>query len=550
MTMTRNLAVILLLSWFTIGGSRAQTDVAAPFTADVPTFAEQASAAGIEHHYTGPWEFFVGGGVASFDCNQDRKPDLLLAGGDGEISFLINHSDVGGALRFQPADIELSARDSTNVLGAYPIDFDNDRVLDLVVLRLGENLLLKGSDNCRFTKVNRQVGFDGGIRWTTGFSATWEKDQAFPTLAIGNYVDRSAPGSPWGTCHPNILMRSQNTAEIDYSAPRLLEPGHCSLSVLFTDWDRSGIPALRVTNDRQYHRGGQEQLWQVAPGRPARQYSTTRGWKRLVIWGMGIAEADLDADGRPEYALSSMGDTKLQTLDDNFEGDQPTYTDIAFARQATAHRPYFGDDRRPSTGWHTQFADVNNDSHWDLFIAKGNVEKMPDFANFDPDNLLMGSQTGMFFEAGDKAGVALPRVGRGAAVDDYNMDGQLDLVVVNRNGPASLFRNLGRKTDWGHSRLGNWTKIQLDNGDINPSAIGAKISVKTGNHNQNKTLQIGGGHASGQLGFTHFGLGVAERATIRVQWPDGEWSHPYRIFANQHVVITRGAAEASYWYPH
>ena len=97
--------------------------------------------------------------------------------------------------------------------------------------------------------------------------------------------------------------------------------------------------------------------------------------------------------------------------------------------------------------------------------------------------------------------------------------------------------------------MGNWVKIELDNGKINPSAVGSLISVRTGTRTQTRRIQIGGGHASGQAGFSHVGLGVAERATIRVQWPDGEWSHPYRVFANQHVRIIRGEANARYWYP-
>ena len=51
-----------------------------------------------------------------------------------------------------------------------------------------------------------------------------------------------------------------------------------------------------------------------------------------------------------------------------------------------------------------------------------------------------------------------------------------------------------------------------------------------------RNIQIGGGDASGHLGWMHVGLGTAERAEIRVQWPDGEWSYPYRAFANQFVV--------------
>ena len=41
----------------------------------------------------------------------------------------------------------------------------------------------------------------------------FEPDQDYPTLAFGNYVDRSAPGSPWGTCHDNFLFRPEKRAD-------------------------------------------------------------------------------------------------------------------------------------------------------------------------------------------------------------------------------------------------------------------------------------------------------------------------------------------------
>ena len=100
----------------------------------------------------------------------------------------------------------------------------------------------------------------------------------------------------------------------------------------------------------------------------------------------------------PSVFLTSMSDNKLQVLDAGH--GQPRYTDIAFKRGVTAHRPYVGGDVHPSTAWHAQFADVNNDGWADLFIAKGNVSTMPDFATLDPNNLLLQNAEGQFVEAG------------------------------------------------------------------------------------------------------------------------------------------------------
>lgn len=552
MTRAAVLLSLTLLALSPAASAQAQESTPEQSLAQVPSFIEEARSAGIGHTYDGAWEFFVGGGAAILDCNGDRRPDLFLAGGKNPAQLYVNGSPTAGPLHFTSMPTGLNARQAVRVLGAYPLDFNNDDVLDLAVLRLGENLLLEGKGDCRFDVANRALGFDGGRAWTTAFSATFEPGLDYPTLAFGNYVDRSAPGSPWGTCHDNFLFRPETTAQdsVSYPEPTRLSPGYCTLSILFTDWNRSGEAALRISNDRHYYRGGEEQLWAVPPGRPPRPYRKSDGWQHLKIWGMGIASVDLDVDGFPEYALTSMGDTKLQKLDLETDETVPVYQDIAFNLGITAHRPYKGDDLKPSTGWHSEFQDVNNDGLWDLFIAKGNVEAMPDFAAFDPDNLLVGQWDGRFTEAGDAAGIGLDRRGRGAGLADFNADGLLDLVVVNRAAPVSLFRNLGQGTAEAPRPLGNWLAVDIRQPDQpNRRAVGARISVKTGNHSRVKEIQVGAGHASGQIGFVHFGLGVAERANIRIKWPNGDWSHSYRVFANSHVIIERGAEKARLWYP-
>jgi len=520
----------------------------APFSADTPVFEEVAADAGIAHSYDGPWEFFVGGGGAAFDCNGDRYPEVFLSGGKNPAQLYRNQSSAG-RLSFEPIPIGIEPADLEKVTGAYPIDIDQDGNMDLILLRVGKNIVLTGDGACGFKEANRHFAIDGGRDWTTAFAAIFEPGAKFPTLAFGNYVDRTAPGSPWGTCADNVLMRPQHGRDVpDYSLAEKLKPGFCALSMLFTDWNHTGEPALRITNDRQYYRGGEEQLWRVEPERAPRPYRRADGWKHLSIWGMGIAEGDLDGDGWPEYALTSMGDTKLQVLDREFE-DTPAYRDEAWDRRATAHRPYTRDEGKPSTGWHAEFSDFNNDTALDLFIAKGNVEAMPDFASFDPDNLLMGGFDGRFTERGKEAGLALPTKGRGALVADFDLDGALDLLVVNRGGSASLFHNRGAKSAFGTRPMGNFLEISLTDPTGNRDGIGAQIVVRVGTKTLTRTIRVGGGHASGTSGFTHVGLGVAERAQIRIQWADGEWSHPYRVFANSFVLIDRGSADARYWYP-
>ena len=519
------------------------------YPGDVPRYEEQALQAGIDHRYEGEWEYFVGGGVSSFDCNNDRMPDLFFAGGEQPSALYINKSEPGAALEFEQSNSANVA--IRGVTGSYPLDIDNDGMLDLVVLRVGANQLLKGEGNCQFKPANALWGFDGGNAWSTAFSATFEDDHQHPTLAVGNYVDRTAPGSPWGTCHDNALYRPAAASVPDYENRQSLAPGYCALSMLFTDWNNSGSDALRITNDRHYYRGGEEQMWHLQSGRYPRLYSRAEGWQPLVIWGMGIAEADLNADGYPEYALTSMGDTKLQVLDlqQAIDENRPVYEDVAWMRKATAHRPYTGQDLKPSTGWHAQFEDVNNDARLDLFITKGNVESMQDFAQFDPDNLLLGSDDDNFSEQGEAADLAKDTRGRGASVTDLNADGLLDIVVVNRVDNVSVFRNTGMQYGDKTRQGGNWLKVELQQNGVNRNAIGARLSIKSGNRVQTRQVQVGGGHASGSAGFLHAGLGVAERATVRVQWPDGQWSAPFKLFANRHVIIRRDDTHALQWFP-
>jgi hypothetical protein len=285
-------------------------------------------------------------------------------------------------------------------------------------------------------------------------------------------------------------------------------------------------------------------LWHVDPGKPPALYTPAEGWKNLKIWGMGIASTDINGDGYPDYFLTSMADNKLQTFGAGpAVGDppKPEYKDIALALGAVAQRPYTGGDVRPSTGWHAQFEDVNNDGLDDLFIAKGNVSKMPDFAENDPNNLLLQGSDGKFDEVGDKAGVASMATSRGAALADFNLDGLPDLVVVNRWQTAQLWRNAT-------PNAGHWVDVALRQPGANRDGIGAFVEVRCNGKVMRREITSGGGHASGQIGWWHFGLGEVPQAEVRVVWPDGAADEWQPVAADSFYVVERGKAPVA-WVP-
>lgn len=507
--------------------------LAAPALAQEPVPARFVEEIGVESVYQGDWEHMVGGGVAAFDCSGDGFPDLAFAGGSDPASLWLNESAQGGELAFArvASGIELA-----DVTGAYPLDVDGDGVTDLAVLRLGESVLMRGLGNCRFERANEAWGFDGGDAWATAFSATWEEGSDWPTLALGAYIDRAEDLFPWGSCTPNTLHRPDGEG---FAPPVPLLPSHCALSMLFTDWGRTGTQDLRVSNDREYYKGGAEQLWRM--GATPTLYGDADGWQRLRVWGMGIAGRDIDGDGLSEYALTSMADNKLQALVPQDGPLRLTYADVAYARGAIAQRPYTGGDVRPSTAWHAEWADVNNDAHPDLFIAKGNVAEMPDFAALDPNNLLLLRPDGTFAEGGLEAGIASMDIGRGATLADLNLDGLPDLVTTARWTPARVYRNVTEGA-------GHWLHLRLQAPGANRDAVGAFIEVRAEGRTQAIEVTVGGGHAGGRLGWHHLGLGAAATAEVRVLWPDAA-PGPWESLPADGLFVLAPDAPARPWSP-
>ena len=365
-------------------------------------------------------------------------------------------------------------------------------------------------------------------------------------MAFGNYVNPGS-GDPSHLCFDNELVRPASSGP-GFGPAIPLTPSWCALSMLFSDWDQSGRRDLRISNDDHYYVDGEEQLWRMEPGASPRLYTAADGWVQVNVEGMGIASHDVTGDGYPDVYLTSQGSNRLQTLTSG--PSRPTYSDIGLKRGVNVDRPFTGGETLPSTAWHPEFEDVNNDGHIDLFVSKGNVREQADYAQKDPSNLLIGQPDGTFVEGAATAGILSFDRGRGAALADFNLDGLLDLIVVNLGSPVRVWRNVGVGDATAPAAMGSWLAVRLSDPERpNRDAIGAWLEVRIGATIQRQEITVGGGHGGGQLGWIHVGLGSASGADVRVQWPDGEIGPWLRADANRFVDVDRGAVAVRPWTP-
>ena len=118
-----------------------------------------------EHVYAGRFENSTSGGVAVFDCNDDDRPEIFIAGGENLSQLFINTS--GKNISFH-ADTPIQLL-LTNVKVAYPMDIYSDGLLDLAVLRIGQDLLLRGRPDCSFEPFPAILNFQSRHHLTTVF---------------------------------------------------------------------------------------------------------------------------------------------------------------------------------------------------------------------------------------------------------------------------------------------------------------------------------------------------------------------------------------------
>ena len=504
----------------------------------VPRFFEMAAQAGLHHIFSAGETFEVGGGVTAFDCDADMDMDLFLAGGVGPAALYINTTVPDDAIRFAEAGDKLALPDgaAANVSGGYALDFDNDGDDDLFVLRFGINLLLENDGECNFSIANDKVGIPNADENSVAFAASWIADRPDPVLFVGNHrapesnSSNNSNNDDLNACAASYSLRFVEVDEPTARRMELITPSYCPLSYLLVDWSGRGQFDLRTANDVSILEGGSsEQLFKV--GDALEPYPQSDAWNPPAASGAAITSRDIDGDGRPEIVVAGEGDLRFYIMPE--DGDQPAFSDQAEELGVT--RLAAPAQVQLVQNWHVEFADFNNDTLSDLFIVRGRRTDQTVTNALDTDVLLLGSDDGKFLNRSRESGLATNNFGRGAAIADFDRDGCQDIVVVNRDSPVTLFRNL--HCDDRDSP--GWLDVELAQDGFNTHAIGASVILRAGERAQTQARTIGGGHAGAASGPLHFGLGNNQEAVLRVRWPDGSITEPIVLPANRHAIIKR-----------
>ncbi|MEO1576474.1 MAG: CRTAC1 family protein, partial [Pseudomonadota bacterium] len=251
---------------------------------------------------------------------------------------------------------------------------------------------------------------------------------------------------------------------------------------------------------------------------------------------MGVTAGDFDGDGDEDLFMTHLAaETNTLYLNDG-SGNFFDITDSVNLAAASLRLTGFG------TGW----VDYDNDGWLDLFIANGAVTAVDDpLADaawpYGQVNQLLRNVDGRFRDVSEHAGpsFALREVSRGAAFGDVDNDGDIDIAVLNANGPLRLLRNdIGTKNHWLRVRL------QSDVGTRDGTGARLALSLSDGRELWRRA-HTDGSYLSASDVRVHFGMHDARSNTLRVMWPDGlEEVFDVAAAVNSEVTLTRGTGTA------
>ena len=525
--------------------------------AGVVIFQDVAQEAGLDfvHHngFSGDYYYVetFGAGAAFLDYDGDGWLDAYLVDGavltgpdiDPAPSNKLYRNE--GGVRFVDVSAEVGAADSGYGMGCAVADYDNDGDQDLFLANFGPDRLYRNEGGSRFSEVTSEAGL-GDPRWGTSTGFLDYDNDGDLDLFVTAYVDFSLvdnvsckKGKVRSYCEPetyeperDLLYRNDGDGNgavsfvdvTDQAGVNLLGRG---LGVAFSDYDTDGDTDIYVAND-----GTMNFLYENRRGsfvEVGLQVGARYNSEGRAEAGMGVDFGDYDNDGDQDLFVTNFT-YETNTLYSNDSAGQ--FLDVT--TRSGLNEPSFG-----PLGFGTRFLDYDNDSDLDIFVANGHVmdriQEVFEEISYRQPNQILGNDGHVFSDHSSRLGPALAvaDASRGAAIADYDNDGDLDLLVTNEAGRPNLLRN-----DGGNG--GNWLLVELV-GATGLDAIGARVEVVAGNVRQVRERQSGGSYLSAGDPRLHFGLGSALLMDLVVRWPDGSSQEMRSVSANQILTITQSA---------
>jgi hypothetical protein len=529
-------ALAAIITIVALACSDTQPASVQPTRVGPPWFEESAAARKlIFTHQSGHRDRFLlpeimGGGAALFDMDGDGDLDAYLVQ-SGDISNPANKGSGNRLFRnrgdgvFDDVTAGSGAAAAGYGMGVAAGDYDNDGDDDLYVTNLGSNVLLQNDGRGRFRDVTASAGVAGSGWSTSAIFLDFDADGLLD-LFVTRYIDWS-PGSERDCysltgvqdyCAPrnydaptsDLLFHNRgNGTFADVSAQAgLREAVGNGLGVVASDFNADGRIDVFVAND-----GTPNHLW------------TNQGGGRFVDTAL-LAGVAIDQDGAAKAGMGvhvvdvdDDGDHDLLVVNLDTESDSFFRNEGHFFVDATAAAGLRMASRR-FTRFGMALLDFDNDGYLDLYEANGRVglqaERLSPDPYAEPNLLMRGVPGARFEEVLPQGGVASPLVAtsRAAAFGDIDNDGGIDVLVVNRDGPAHLLRNVV-------ASRGHWIALRVVD-HRGRDAIGAELTLTVGNRRLRREVRAGYSYLASNDPRVHVGLGAETRVnSVIVRWPDG-----------------------------
>ena len=534
------------------------------------TFVDVAKSSGIDFRHdnaASPEKYLIetmGSGCGWLDYDQNGLFDLYLANGAATKVYQPK-APLRSALYRNNGDGSFTDVTQAAGVGAEGLfgmgvavgDYDNDGYPDLFVCGYGRCILYHNNRDGTFTDVTKKAGVANEGRWAS--SAAWfdyDNDGRLDLL-IANYVDWSpeknfycgdrGPGMR-SYCHPDDFHGQPPTlfhnngdgtfTDVSRISGIGSRPGN-GLGVVTFDYDGDGWQDVFIANDsmpnflfQNNHDGTFTETAYVA-GVAVSGHGTAEA-------GMGTDAAVLSKSGRMDVIVTHL-DLQLARLYRNL--GELGFEDATYSSRisyATYHMSGFG----------TRFFDYDNDGATDLFIANGhvldNVERYhADTRYAEPKLMFRNTGNGIFENVSAQLGGALmlPCVSRGAAVCDFDNDGDLDVLVNNNGGVPQLLRNDGGNAN-------HWLEILLVGTKSNRDGVGAHVTLTAGDLVLYDERKGGMSYQSAQDPRLHFGLGERAKVdSIEIRWPSGTVTKLADVPADQIITVEEGKGRVERSFP-